>query len=68
MKKSNVFWSLILALSLINFGIDLAIVGSKGLSTEDLAISSGAWMITAGVSILVWMVFLFIQNGKSNGV
>ena len=59
------FLPLILALSFLNFGVDLIAAGALDLSWQDLAIMTGSWMALAGVGILVWMATRRNGNGHN---
>jgi len=49
-----VFWLVIAALSMLNFGADLIVAGAKHLSGWDVMVMTGSWLILGGVAILVW--------------
>jgi hypothetical protein len=61
--KPGVFWALVLALSALNFGIDLIIVGVQHLSGWEFLIMTGSWLALAGVGILVWLASH--RNGRN---
>src|SRR6516225_7254966 len=49
-----VFWLVIAALSMLNFGADLIVAGSAHLSGGDVMVMTGSWLMVGGVAILVW--------------
>ena len=49
-----VFWLVIAALSMLNFGADLIVAGSAPLSGWDVMGMTGSWRMAGGVAILVW--------------
>jgi hypothetical protein len=50
------FWPLVLALSLINFGVDFVVGGLVMATAYQMLLWAGSWMTVAGVGILVWLV------------
>jgi hypothetical protein len=50
------FWTLIFALSLINFGVDFIVGGTTMASAYKILVWSGSWMTLAGVGIMTWLV------------
>jgi len=49
-----VFWLVIAALSMLNFGADLIVAGAAHLSGWDVMVMTGSWLILGGVAVLVW--------------
>ena len=49
-----VFWLVIAALSMINFGADLIAAGVWHLSGWDVMVMTGSWLMVGGVAVLVW--------------
>ena len=48
------FWLVISALSMLNFGADLIVAGAKHLSGWDVMVMTGSWLLVGGVAVLVW--------------
>jgi hypothetical protein len=49
-----VFWLVISALSMLNFGADLIAAGVWHLSGWDVMVMTGSWLMVGGVAVLVW--------------
>src|SRR6516225_428123 len=49
-----VFWLVISALSMLNFGADLIVAGTGHLSGWDVMVMTGSWLMAGGVAVLVW--------------
>src|SRR6516164_4560423 len=49
-----VFWLVISALSMLNFGADLIVAGSAHLSGWDVMVMTSSWLMVGGEAILVW--------------
>jgi hypothetical protein len=62
--SGKVFWTVVAALSLINFGIDLVIAGSEHLSGWELMVMTGSWLVIGGLSMLVWLTTSRVRNGN----
>jgi hypothetical protein len=61
--KARVFWPLVFALSLLNFGIDLVVAGTNHLSGWELMVMTGSWLVLGAIGILVWLI-----SGRRNGM
>ena len=48
------FWLVISALSMLNFGADLIAAGVWHLSGWDVMVMTGSWLMVGGVAVLVW--------------
>jgi hypothetical protein len=62
--SGKVFWTVVAALSLINFGIDLVIAGTEHLSGWELMVMTGSWLAIGGLSMLVWLITGRARNGN----
>jgi hypothetical protein len=62
--SGRVFWTVVGALSLINFGTDLVIAGTEHLSGWELMVMTGSWLVIGGLSMLVWLITSQVRNGN----
>ena len=55
------FWYIIVALSLVNFGITFILAGIHHMTAHEILIDMGGWMVLGGIAVLVWLV---TRNGN----